>query len=59
MIDPNDPKPIRFSRDNVPELAEIPDLSTEAEREAELQRKDENLRWLEEHLGFRPFGVEL
>ena len=24
----------------------------------EQRRKDETLRWLEEHRGFRPFGVE-
>lgn len=24
----------------------------------EQQRKEETLRWLEEHMGFRPFGVE-
>lgn len=56
MIDPNIPKPIRFSRDDVPELAEIPDFNIEAEREAERQRREENHLWLETHMGFQPFG---
>lgn len=59
MIDPDEPKPIRFSIYDQPELAEIPDFNTEAEREAERQHKEENMRWLKENLGFRPFGVEL
>lgn len=28
------------------------------QHELERQRKEDTIRWLEEHLGFRPFGVE-
>lgn len=30
----------------------------EEERDAEQRRKDDNLRWLEEHNDWRPLGVE-
>ena len=40
---------------------EFPDMlheELEEQHRQEQQRKDDNLRWLEEHMGFRPFGYE-
>ena len=48
--------PIRFSRDDVPELPEIPGFDPQAEREADCRRKEETVRWLEQHCPWRPFG---
>ena len=56
MIDPDWPKHITFSIEDVPELPEIPDFNLEAERDARRKRSEENRRWLEEHMGFEPFG---
>ena len=60
MIDSDYTPPIRFSRDDMPELTDTPqfDPQAEAEREAEQHRKEENIRWLEDHCGFRPLGAE-
>lgn len=49
MIDPDVPNTLRFSPDDQPELLEI----DKAERE---RQKEENLRWLEEHLDWTPLG---
>lgn len=59
MIDPDWPKTITFRIEDVPELPDVPDFDPEAKREARRQRIEENRRWLEEHMGFRPFGAEL
>ena len=56
MTDNDTPQPIRFSKSDVPQLVEIPERDIKAEREAERKRKEENVRWLEEHMGFSPFG---
>ena len=56
MTDNDTPQAIRFSKCDVPELPEIPDRDIKAEREAERKRKEENARWLENHMGFDPFG---
>ena len=58
MIDPDWPKHITFSIEDVPELPEIPGFNLESEKEERRRRSDENARWLEERMGFRPFGVE-
>jgi len=48
--------PIRFSVDDVPELAEIPDFTLDSWHEAERQRKEETVRRLEQHCSWQPFG---
>ena len=48
--------PIRFTKDDVPELPEIPGFDLQPEREAEQRRKEETVRWLEEHCPWQPFG---
>ena len=58
MIDPDEPKTIRFSPGDVPELPDILQEEIEASREAERRRKEDNLRWLEEHCDWRPIGGE-
>ena len=50
MIDPDD------MTDEMP-ADERPVLTGE-ELEAEWRRKQENLRWLEDHCGWRPYDVE-
>lgn len=59
MIDP-DHCTIRFTEADVPEGFDgIPtpdELTARREAEERQRRKDENLRWLEEHCDFEPFG---
>lgn len=58
MIDPDEPKTIRFKPTDQPELAEIEQESIEREHEAERKRKEETQQWLEQNMGFQPFGGE-
>lgn len=58
MITSDEPAAIRFSKCDAPELPEIEDCDSRKEREVQRLRNEENLRWLEKHMGFRPFGVE-
>ena len=48
----------RFHDGDRPDLAEEGCHITEQQRPERERDKEENLRWLEEHMGFRPFGVE-
>lgn len=41
-----------------PELHDRLHEDIEEQHRQEQQHKDANLHWLEEHMGFRPFGVE-
>lgn len=56
MIDPDIPKTIRFREGDLPELQEIDRQEIERERMEREKEKEENRRWLEEHMGFEPFG---
>lgn len=58
MIDPDEQKTIRFSDDDVPELPEIDWQQREADEEHRRQQAEENMRWLEQNMGFQPFGGE-
>lgn len=58
MIDPDEQKTIRFSADDVPDLPEIDRRQREADRQRRQQQATENLRWLEQNMGFQPFGGE-
>ena len=41
-----------------PELHDRLHEDIEKQHRQEQRRKEETLRWLEEHTGFKPFGVE-
>lgn len=56
MIDPDEQKTIRFSADDVPELPEIDRQQREADEERRRQQAEEDLEWLEQNMGFHPFG---
>lgn len=59
MIDPDEQKTIRFSADDVPELPEIDRQQREADEERRQRLEaEENMRWLEQNMGFQPFGGE-
>lgn len=58
MIDPDEQKTIRFSADDVPELPEIDRQQREADEEHRRQQAEEDLEWLEQNMGFQPFGGE-
>lgn len=58
MIDPDEQKTIRFSADDVPELPEIDRQQRETDRQRRRQQATENMRWLEQNMGFQPFGGE-
>ena len=54
MIDPNAPPTIRFQRDDVPALPDVPLPDPVAEAKV----KDDTAKSLERDMGFRPFDVE-
>lgn len=56
MIEPDEPKTIRFHAGDVPELPEIDRQTEEQERMECERRSEENLRWLQQNMGFEPFG---
>lgn len=58
MIDPDEQNTIRFSADDVPELPEIDRQQREADRQRRRQQAEEDLEWLEQNMGFQPFGGE-
>lgn len=58
MIDPDEQKTIRFSADDVPELPEIDRQQREADEEHRRHQAEEDLEWLEQNMGFQPFGGE-
>ena len=59
MIDPDEKKTIRFSADDVPELPETDWQQREADEEHRQRLEaEENMRWLEQNMGFQPFGGE-
>lgn len=58
MIDPKEPKPIRFSDTDQPELSEIDQQLVEAHRRRREQVKEMRRQWLENHFSWRPFGDE-
>lgn len=58
MIDPDEPKTICFKPTDQPVLPEIEQEAIERKNEAERRRKEETHRWLEQNMGFQPFGGE-
>lgn len=48
--------PVRFSVDDMPQLDEIPGFNLESCLAAERQRKEETVRWLEDHCPWQPIG---
>ena len=45
-------------KEEMPDLPDRLSADIHAAHEDEQQRKEDNLRWLEEHSDFRPFGYE-
>jgi len=56
MIDRDSLQTIRFRPDDQPELPDILQKDIEALHEEEQRRKEETIRWLEEHCNWRPIG---
>ena len=54
MIDPSEPRTIRFDKRDVPNLPEVPPFDFDADQ----RRRNAAARMMERLLGFLPFGSE-